>query len=68
MAAAIGSGTRILVTHDVKHFRSGEGVLVRRPREFVADLREFLAGFGGRRGRRDVVDTSRASLPAESRR
>jgi hypothetical protein len=31
LAAAIGAGTRILVTHNVRHFRSGEGVRVVRP-------------------------------------
>src|SRR6201993_2390847 len=32
LAAAIGGGARILVTHNIRHFRSGEGVRVVRPR------------------------------------
>jgi hypothetical protein len=28
LAAAIGAGARILVTHNIRHFRSGEGVRV----------------------------------------
>jgi len=48
MAAAIGAGTPVLVTHNVKHFRSGAGVTVRRPRDYVTDLREMLGGLAGR--------------------
>ena len=48
MASAIGSGTGVLVTHNVKHFRSGAGVTVRRPRDYVAQLREILGGLGAR--------------------
>lgn len=44
MAAAIGSGAPVLVTHNVRHFRSGEGVKVRRPRDHVTDLRVILGG------------------------
>ena len=32
LAAAIGTGTPLLVTHNIRHFRSGEGVRVVRPR------------------------------------
>src|SRR5207249_4660822 len=32
LAAAIGAGANILVTHNIRHFRSGEGVRVVRPR------------------------------------
>src|SRR2546425_10178252 len=32
LAAAIGAGSRLLVTHNVRHVRSGEGVRVVRPR------------------------------------
>lgn len=48
MAAAIGAATPVLVTHNLKHFRSGEGVTVRRPRDYVTDLREILGGLAGR--------------------
>ncbi len=47
MAAAIGAGTPVLVTHNVKHFRPGEGVSVRRPRDYVTDLRAMLGGLAG---------------------
>ena len=46
MAAAIGSGAPVLVTHNTKHFRSGAGVSVRRPRDYVTSLREILGGPG----------------------
>lgn len=48
MAAAIGAGTPVLVTHNVRHFRSGEGVTVRRPRDYVTDLRAILGGLADR--------------------
>jgi predicted nucleic acid-binding protein len=35
LTAAIGSGARVLVTNNVRHFRSGEGVRVVRPRTLI---------------------------------
>ena len=46
MAAAIGSGAHILVTHNVRDFRDGEGVRVLRPRALVEEARAWLARFG----------------------
>jgi predicted nucleic acid-binding protein len=45
-AAAIGAGARLLVTHNVRHFRSGEGVRVVRPRTLIAEARAWMASFG----------------------
>jgi predicted nucleic acid-binding protein len=45
-AAAIGAGTPLLVTHNVRHFRSGEGVRVVRPRVLVEEARAWMAAFG----------------------
>ena len=44
LAAAIGSGTPVLVTHNVRHFRAGEGVEILRPRDYVLRLRDHLSG------------------------
>jgi predicted nucleic acid-binding protein len=46
LAAAIGAGARLLVTHNVRHFRSGQGVRVVRPRTLVEEARAWLASFG----------------------
>ncbi len=45
-AAAIRAGARLLVTHNVRHFRSGEGVRVVRPRTLIAEARAWMASFG----------------------
>ena len=45
-AAAIGAGARILVTHNIRHFRSGEGVRVVRPRTLIEEVRGWLASLG----------------------
>jgi predicted nucleic acid-binding protein len=46
LAAAIGAGTPLLVTHNVRHFRSGEGVRVVRPRILIEEARAWMAAFG----------------------
>ncbi|MGH7391950.1 MAG: PIN domain-containing protein [Candidatus Rokuibacteriota bacterium] len=46
LAAAIGAGSRLLVTHNVRHFRSGEGVRVLRPRTLIEEARAWMAAFG----------------------
>jgi predicted nucleic acid-binding protein len=46
LAAAIGAGTPLLVTHNVRHFRSGEGVRVVRPRVLIEEARAWMAAFG----------------------
>jgi hypothetical protein len=46
LAAAIGAGTPLLVTHNVRHFRSGEGVRVVRPRTLIEEARAWMATFG----------------------
>jgi predicted nucleic acid-binding protein len=46
MAAAVGSGAGILVTHNTKHFESGEGVRVVRPRTLITEARAWMARFG----------------------
>ena len=46
LAAAIGAGTRLLVTHNVKHFRSGEGVRVVRPGTLIEEVRGWLGSLG----------------------
>jgi predicted nucleic acid-binding protein len=49
LAAALGSGAPLLVTHNVRHFRSGEGVRVVRPRVLIEEARAWMAGFAGSR-------------------
>jgi hypothetical protein len=39
LAAAIGAGAGILATHDIRHFRSSEGVRVVRPRTLIEEAR-----------------------------
>ena len=46
MAAAIGAEAEILVTHNRKHFDSGEGVRVVRPRTLITEARAWMARFG----------------------
>jgi predicted nucleic acid-binding protein len=46
LAAAIGAGTPLLVTHNVRHFRSGEGVRIVRPRALIEEARAWMAAFG----------------------
>jgi len=46
LAAAIGAGTPLLVTHNVRHFRSGEGVRIVRPRVLIEEARAWMAAFG----------------------
>lgn len=46
LAAAIGAGAPLLVTHNVRHFRSGEGVRVIRPRTLMEEARAWMATFG----------------------
>jgi predicted nucleic acid-binding protein len=46
LAAAIGAGARILVTHNIRHFRSGEGVRVMRPRMLIEEARAWMSSLG----------------------
>jgi predicted nucleic acid-binding protein len=46
LAAAIGAGAPLLVTHNIRHFRSGEGVRVMRPRTLIEEARAWLSSFG----------------------
>ena len=46
LAAAIGAGARLLVTHNVRHFRSSEGVRVVRPRTFIEEARGWMSSLG----------------------
>jgi predicted nucleic acid-binding protein len=46
LAAAIGAGTPLLVTHNVRHFRSGEGLRIVRPRVLIEEARAWMAAFG----------------------
>ncbi|MGH7332777.1 MAG: PIN domain-containing protein [Candidatus Rokuibacteriota bacterium] len=43
LAAAIGAGARLLVTHNIRHFRSGEGVRVLRPRTLIEEARAWMS-------------------------
>jgi len=43
LAAAIGAGTRLLVTHNIRHFRSGHGMRVVRPRTLIEEARAWMA-------------------------
>jgi predicted nucleic acid-binding protein len=45
-AAAIGSEAEILVTHNTRHFESGEGVRVVRPRTLITESRAWMERFG----------------------
>ena len=46
LAAAIGAGARFLVTHNVRHFRSSQGVRVVRPRTLIEEARAWMGSFG----------------------
>jgi hypothetical protein len=46
LAAAIGARARMLVTHNIRHFRSGEGVRVVRPRTLIEEARAWMGSFG----------------------
>jgi len=46
LAAAIGAGARMFVTHSIRHFRSGEGVRVVRPRTLIEEARAWMGSFG----------------------
>jgi predicted nucleic acid-binding protein len=46
LAAAIGAGARILVTHNIRHFRSGEGVRAVRPGTLIEEARAWMGLFG----------------------
>ena len=46
LAAAIGAGARILVTHNIRHFRSGEGVRVVRPGTLIEEACAWMRSFG----------------------
>ena len=48
MAAAIGASARLLVTHNLRHFRSGEGVRVIRPRQLLEEARAWMGSFGSK--------------------
>lgn len=45
MAAALGSGSTLLVTHNTRHFTSTARVRVVRPRELIEEARAWMAGF-----------------------
>lgn len=46
LAAAIGAGARLLVTHNIRHFRSGRGVRVVRPRMLLEEVRAWMSSLG----------------------
>ena len=46
MAAALGSGAVMLVTHNVRHFKATEGLRVVRPRQLVEEARAWMARLG----------------------
>jgi predicted nucleic acid-binding protein len=46
LAAAMGAGAPLLVTHNIRHFRSGEGVRVVRPRTLIEEARAWMSSFG----------------------
>lgn len=46
MAAALGSKSKMLVTHNTRHFRSTETIRIVRPRELVEEARAWMAKFG----------------------
>ncbi len=46
MAAALGSGAPLLVTHNSRHFKSTDRLQVVRPRKLVEDARAWMAKFG----------------------
>ena len=46
LASAVGAGARLLVTHNIRHFRSGEGVRVARPRTLIEEARAWMESLG----------------------
>jgi predicted nucleic acid-binding protein len=46
LAAPIGAGARLLVTHNVRHFSSGHGVRVVRSRTLIEEVRAWMGSFG----------------------
>lgn len=46
MAAAMRAEAAILVAHNTRHFESGEGVRVVRPRTLIWEARAWMARFG----------------------
>lgn len=46
MAAAMGSGAALLVTHNTRHFTSTETLRVVRPRDLIEEVRAWMAQFG----------------------
>jgi len=46
MAAALGSESTILVTHNTKHFKSCDDLRVVRPRSLITEARAWMARFG----------------------
>ena len=46
IAAAISAGARLLVTHNIRHFRSGQGVRVVRPRTLIEEARAWISSLG----------------------
>jgi predicted nucleic acid-binding protein len=46
LAAAIGAGAPLLVTHNVRHFRSAEGVRIVRPQVLIEEARAWMTAFG----------------------
>ena len=46
LAAAIGSGARLLVTHNVRHFRGSDAVRVLRPSALLEEARAWIAERG----------------------
>lgn len=45
MAAALGSRSTLLVTHNTRHFKSTEKIRVVRPRELIEEARAWMARF-----------------------
>ena len=45
MAAALGSGASMLVTHNVRHFTATKTLRVVRPRDFLEEARAWMARF-----------------------
>lgn len=46
LAAAIGAGAPLLVTHNVRHFRSSDSVRVVRPRTLIEEARAWMGSLG----------------------
>ncbi len=46
LCAALGAGASLLVTHNARHLRSGEGVRVVRPRTLIEEVRAWMSSFG----------------------